>query len=80
MTHLVRGVIAASTLGGVDPEIGIGVDQDGPAAGQRGQVPVHHEAGVEDDDLVAGIDHAADRQQAARPRCPAVTRTWRSAW
>ena len=64
---MVRGVIAASTRVGVDAEVGVGVDEDRRPAGQGDQVPVHDEVGVEDDHLVAGVDHAAEGQQQ-RPR------------
>src|SRR5205823_9376915 len=54
----------------VDAENGVGIDQHRGAAGQGDQVAVHDEVGVEDDDLVAGVDHAAEGQEqgAGGPR------------
>ena len=56
MIALVRGVMAASTLATSMLEIGIGVDDHRLAAGQRDEVRIHDEVGIEDDDLVAGIE------------------------
>src|SRR5208282_6278122 len=53
---------------GLDPEVGISIDQDGCPAGQRRLMTIHHEAGVEDDDLVAGVDDRADGQQQGARR------------
>ncbi len=47
----------------VEAEVGVGVDQHRGPAGQGDEVAVHHEIGVEDDHLVAGVDDAAEGQE-----------------
>ena len=60
-----RGVKAARTLFTSRSKSGIGVDVNRSAAGQRDEVRIHDEVGIEDDHLVAGIDGAAQREQQA---------------
>ena len=62
-THLVRVGQDGRDPGGIDAEVGIGVNQHRDAARQRRQVAVHHEIGIEDDHLVTWVDDAAKRQQ-----------------
>ncbi len=80
-----RGDGGLDALGG-EGEIGVGVNEHRFRARDREQVLVHHEVGVGDDDLVAGVEageegedqaarHAAGHQQAAvLTRRPAIAR------